>query len=483
LDRYGDRISHSYFEFNRDYTQLLYTHKFPKEGKQLDVTVNANYGNVKLNSLIKNSFYNPDGTVYDDVNLVRNDGANDNNQITSKIDFVNPFGDDKKLEMGLRSYINNYTSYFNSFSVQGNTETKLPLSNHYKYTESIQAAYITYTGKLGRIGYQAGLRGEYSKFTGTLIDSAKKFGYEYPSAIKNIWDALFPSLYLSKKVNETDEVQLNYSRRVRRPDFWQLNPFIDINDPLNIQQGNPELKPEFTNSLEFNYSKAFKNNSNFLGAIYYRNTIGDITRYSDTLSDAQFQRLHNAAVDPNAILNTYINSNSVNRMGIELTLQQKIAKNFDITPSLNIGYRKVNANANALNLNNEGFNWSSKFTANYKTDLENESSVFNKLGFQLTGEYESPRVIPQGKMLRQYSADFAMRKDLFKKDKGSVTFSINDIFDSQRYGVIYDTETFYQEAYSRRRTRDFRITFSYKFGDSEFSLFKRSSDNQNSNDD
>jgi hypothetical protein len=86
-------------------------------------------------------------------------------------------------------------------------------------------------------------------------------------------------------------------------------------------------------------------------------------------------------------------------------------------------------------------------------------------------------------MLRQYSADFALRKDLFKKDKGSVTFSINDIFDSQRYGVIYDTETFYQEAYRRRRTRDFRITFSYKFGDSEFSLFKKSSENQNSNDD
>jgi outer membrane receptor protein involved in Fe transport len=483
LERYGDRTSDSYFEFNRDYTQLLYTHKFPKEGKQLDVTINANYGNVKSNSFIRNSFYNPDGTLYDDINQVRNDGANDNNQITSKIDFVNPFGDDKKLEMGLRSYINNYTSYFNSFSVQDNLETKLPLSNHYKYTESVQAAYITYTGKLGSIGYQAGLRGEYSKFTGTLIDSAKKFGYEYPSAIKNIWDALFPSLYLSKKVNETDEVQLNYSRRVRRPDFWQLNPFIDINDPLNIQQGNPELKPEFTNSLEFNYSKTFKDKSNFLGAIYYRNTVGDITRYSDTLSDAQFQRLHNAAVDPNAILNTYINSNSVNRMGIELTLQQKIVKNFDITPSLNIGYRKVNANVNALNLSNEGFNWSSKFTANYKTDLENESSFFNKLSFQLTGEYESPRIIPQGKMLRQYSADFALRKDLFEKDKGSITFSINDIFDSQRYGVIYDTERFYQEAYSRRRTRDFRITFSYKFGNSEFSLFKRSNDNQNSNDD
>src|SRR6185312_16867332 len=105
----------------------------------------------------------------------------------------------------------------NSFSVNDNTETKLPLSNNYKYTENVQAAYVTYTGMMKSIGYQAGIRGEYSKFTGTLIDSAQKFGYEYPSQIKNIWDALFPSLYLSKKLNDDEEIQLNYSRRVRRP--------------------------------------------------------------------------------------------------------------------------------------------------------------------------------------------------------------------------------------------------------------------------
>ena len=160
----------------------------------------------------------------------------------------------------------------------------------------------------------------------------------------------FPSLYLSKKLNETEEIQLNYSRRVRRPDFWQLNPFIDINDPLNIQQGNPELKPEFTNSMEFNYSKTFKNRSNFLGVLYYRNTQQDITRYSDTLTDGAIPAINNAAVDPNAILNTFINAQSTNRMGLELTLQQKFSKNFDVTPSVNIGYRNVKASASQQNI-------------------------------------------------------------------------------------------------------------------------------------
>jgi outer membrane receptor protein involved in Fe transport len=347
----------------------------------------------------------------------------------------------------------------------------------------IQAAYFTYTGKLGSIGYQAGLRGEYSKFTGTLIDSARKFGYEYPKGIDNIWDALFPSLYLSKKVNETDEVQLNYSRRVRRPDFWQLNPFIDINDPLNIQQGNPELKPEFRNSFEFNYSKNFKNNSNFLGVIYFRNTQGDITRYSDTLTAEQYKQLENAAVDPNAILNTFINSTSNNRVGLELTLQQKFSSNFDITPTFNLAYSKVTTGAGFANLSNEGFNWTAELTVNYKIKAQNESSFFHNIGFQLNSEYESPRVIPQGRRLEEFDADFAMKKDIFKDNKGTITFSINDVFDSRRWGTIYDTETFYQESYRRRGPRSFRLSFSYKFGNADFSLFKNNQRDRHNEDD
>lgn len=478
LTQTGIRTSDGHFQFKRNSSSLYYTHKFPKEGETLDASVKVNYGGVTSDNVINNNYYDPNGGLIGNSSLVNDDGSNSNNQVTAKIDFVNPLGDDKKLEAGLRSYTNNYISHFNSYSVKNDVKTKLPLSNNYEYVENVQAAYITYTGKLKSIGYQAGLRGEYSKFTGTLLDSAKNFGYEYPSSIKNIWNALFPSLYLSKKLNETDELQLNYSRRIRRPNFWQLNPFIDINDPLNIQQGNPQLKPEYSNSLEFNYSKTFKNNSNFLASIYYRNTTGDITRYSDTLTSKQYVQLQNAGVDPNAILNTYINANSTNRAGLELTLQQKFGDNFDITPNINIGYRKVNADQNSLDLSNEGFDFSAKFTSNYKIKTENPSSAFNKLNFQLTAEYRSPRVIPQGKRLERFSSDFALQKDVFKNNKGSVTFSVQDLFNTQRYGVIYDTPTFYQEAYNRHHERSFRLTFSYKFGNSDFTLFKRNNNDQ-----
>ncbi len=478
LTQTGLRTSDSHFQFKRNSSSLLYSHKFPKEGETIDASVKVNYGGVNDHDAINNDFYNPDGNLVGSPSLVKDEGANNNNQVTAKIDYVNPLGEDKKLETGLRSYTNNYTSYFNSYSINNDEEIKLPLSNNYRYTENVQAAYITYTGKIGSVGYQAGLRGEYSKFTGTLLDSAKKFGYEYPSEIKNIWNALFPSLYLSKNLNETDQIQLNYSRRIRRPDFWQLNPFIDINDPLNIQQGNPQLKPEYSNSFEFNYSKSFKNNSNFLASIYYRNTTSDITRYSDTLTTTQYNQLQSAGVGPNAILNTYINAKSTNRAGLELTLQQKFNDNFDITPNVNIGYRKVNADQNSLALSNEGFDFSAKFTSNYKIKTANASNVFNNLSFQLTADYHSPRVIPQGKRLERFSSDFALQKDLLKNNRGSISFSVNDIFNTHRYGVIYDTPTFYQETYNRHWVRSFRLTFSYKFGNSDFSLFKQNNNNR-----
>lgn len=471
LERTGYRVSSGRNGFKRNNIQLNYKHLFNSSGKELtaDATYNAGTGTNTTNIL--NTYTNADGTEYASPSNVRNAGSSDNDQWTFQLDYVNPINDTRKIETGLRSFINNSNSMFSTFSIDnGGAETKLPLSNNYSFRELVHAGYFTYTDQFKGIGYQAGLRTEISDFEGTLIDSARTFGYKYPNQLKDIWDALFPSLYLSKQVSENTELQLNYSRRIRRPGFRQVNPFIDINDPVNLQQGNPELRPEFTNSLEFNLSQQYKK-GNFLGVIYYRNNNGDITQYSDTISAAQFQQLNNAAVDPNAILNTYINAQSTNRLGLELTLQHKFTRNFDIVPTMNFQYRKVNANVGDLNLSNEGFNWESKLIVNYK--ITNASPVFNNLGFQVTGEYESPEIIPQGRRKEQYGVDFAMRKDLFKDNKGNITFAIDDVFNSKRFGTIYDTDAFYQDSYRRWRVRTFRVTLSYRFGDNNFSLFNR----------
>lgn len=467
----GNRVANARSVFKRNSTKLNYKHSFPETGRELTADITYNHGNNSENSTILNTFSFPDGSEYKPPSRVRNNGSGKNDQFTFQADYTHPFGEESKLETGIRGYRNESKSFYNAFAVGNSQETKLPLSNNYKYTDMVNAAYATYSAKKKSFSYQVGLRAEYSKFTGTLIDSAFKFGYEYPAAIKNIWDAIFPSLFLSKQIGEKDQLQLNYSRRIRRPNFWQINPFIDINDPVNLRQGNPQLRPEFINSFEFNYSKDYAN-GNFLGSLYFRNNPDDITQYSDTITAAQYQQLQNAGVDPNAILNTFINASTTNRYGIELVLQHKVGDNFNITPSFDLQYRTVKANINDLDLSNEGISWEAQLTTDYKIQTKSKS-FFNNLGFQLTGEYESAEVIPQGKRKPEYGVDFAMRKDFLKNNKATVTLGINDVFNTQRWGTIYDTETFYQDSYRRWNVRNFRITLSYKFGKADFSLLNK----------
>lgn len=476
-DHFGYRTSNGKSTNERSSTQLSYKHNFVEAGKSISADVNFNHGSNADNTNILNTFSNPNGSIYSPDTRIHNNGTGLNNQVTLQVDYVDPLGEDSKLETGLRSYLNDNTSVFNSYSVNNGSETKLPLSNNYKYRQMVNAFYVTYTGKVLGIGYQAGLRAEHSKFDGELVDSAKKFGYQYPDQISNLFDALFPSLFLSKKIGDDQEFQLNYSRRIRRPDFWQLNPFVDISDPLNIRQGNPALRPEFTNSFEFNYNKTYQS-GNFLGVIYFRNTTGDITRYSDTITAAQYQQLNNASVGPSAVLNTFINAQYQNRWGSELTLQQKVGQQLDITPTVDLQYKKVKSNVNNVNLSNEGFNWEAKLIVNYR--VVSKTALWNKWSFQATGGYESPEVIAQGKRKEMYGVDLGLRKE-FLKNKATFTFNINDVFNSRKRGTINDTENFYQDSYHRWDVRSFRATLTYKFGKADFQLFKRDKGNQNEN--
>jgi outer membrane receptor protein involved in Fe transport len=470
LERYGDRFSESRSEFNRNNTQLNFTQKFPQPGRELTANINYNYGKGNDGTDILNRFFLPNGTPYSDPARVRNAGRNTNDQYTLQVDYVMPRGEEGKWEAGIRSNINEQESFFSSFSVANGIETRLPLSNDYTFKETVHAAYGSWSDKVKTFSYQLGLRAEVSSFEGRLLGSDKSFGYDYPASARRFYDALFPSVFLTKEVGDDVQVQVNYTRRIRRPNFWQLNPFIDINDPVNLRQGNPNLQPEFINSFEANYSHDYTK-GNFLGVIYYRNNQRDITRYSDTISTALYQQLNNAAIDPNAILNTFINARSTNSLGLELTLQHQFNQQFSITPTIDMQYRQVNADVDALRLSNNGFNWDAELTMNYK--FNQAKGLGKDLGLQLVGEYESQEVTAQGRNRAEYQVDFGLRKEFLKDKKGAFSFNINDIFNTQRFVSILDTETFYQEAFRRRNVRSFRVSFTYRFGQDNFNIFRR----------
>ncbi len=484
LDQYdsllytGFRETHGSGNFNRSTSRLSFERQLNTPDDKLTADLTYNTGSNGHNDFIINDFNNPDGSMYAPETRVKDNGLGNNHQLIGQIDYSNKLNENKRIEFGVRTFYNSSTSNFGTYSVDElNNETKLPLSNNYKYTERVNAGYFNYANKWKSLTYQVGLRVELSKFDGTLIDSNFHFGYKYPDGFKNLGYALFPSFFLTKALNENTDLQFNYSKRIHRPNFWQVNPFVDINDPLNIEEGNPELHPEYTNSFEINLFNRFKNNGgSFLGVIYFKNNVGDITEYSDTISPALFQKLNNAAISPDAIVNTYINAGFTNRIGSEFTLEKKIADQLDLTYDIDFQYRTTKASVNNINLDNSGFNYDTKLIGNYKI-VTDKSKLFNNLGFQLIANYESPRVIPQGKTKQQFVSDFAMRKEFLKKKAAAISFSINDIFNSRKFGTVYDTENFYQDSYERWSVRTFRVTFSYKFGDTDFDLFKKKNNN------
>jgi outer membrane receptor protein involved in Fe transport len=450
-------------------TQAFYKRTFSKKGRELTADFTYNQGNSSNESNFTNYFFNSGATLPETVNKVMNDGGSNEDQVTMQIDYIDPKGENGKLEAGLRYYSNDFQSNFNAFSVDGGVPSKLPFSNNIEYRELIAAGYVNYGNKIEKWGlsYQGGLRLEYSEFNGMLLDSSQSFGYRWPENLGDFMKSMFPSLYLTKELNEKTQMQFNYSRRIRRPNFWQLNPFVDISDPFNIRQGNLNLLPETTHSFELNYNRSY-NKGNFIVSGYFRNNRDDITRYSDTLTKEQFESLNNAAISPDAILNTFINADFTNRMGLELNLQHKFSERFDIMPTLNLQYRHVKAQSGELSLDNRGFNWDAQLNANYRT--ASKKKALDKLAFQLAGRYRSPFVIPQGKTISEARVDFAIRRDLLKDNKGSVVFAIDDVFNSRRWGSEIETPNFIQDSFSRWNVRSFRLTFSYRFGAKDFQL-------------
>jgi hypothetical protein len=195
----GLRTMEGAARFNRGRTRLNYKHSFPKDGHELTADANYNYGNRSGNSDILNLYFNPDMSEYRAPSVVWNDGRSDEKQFTFQTDYTNPINEKTKIETGLRSFTNKFVSYYNAYADANGQAVKLPLSNNYQYKEMVNAAYFTFSYKQKTTSYQLGLRAEHSKFDGELVDSAYKFGYEYPGKLSNIWDGLFPAYLLQKR--------------------------------------------------------------------------------------------------------------------------------------------------------------------------------------------------------------------------------------------------------------------------------------------
>lgn len=468
-------------------TQLSYKHNFQKNGHNISSDYNYNKSSNDNLSNINNFTYNLDGTQKGTPILQRGVGEGSTTNHTFQIDYENPITDDTKFEAGGRAAIRNFNNKLDQFrfnSITGQYELVPLISSRYKYTDAVYAAYTTYSFKMKKWSYQLGLRAESSNYIGTLLNSkgadSASFSVKFPLS-------LFPSAFITYKIDDKQDFQINYSRRVNRPNFFQLMPFPDYSDPQNINMGNAGLKPEFTNSFEMSWNNAYKKGSNFLATAFFKHSTNLITRY--VYRDA------NALIPgDSAFFSTFINANSAQSFGLELTNKMAVNSWWEMTVNLNIFNSRINATVPGQpDLVQEQWSWFGKMNNTFK--------VAKGLSIQLSGDYQARTVLPQGGgggggrggggggmmfgggpqsgaqgyNLPRYGVDLAIRKEFTWKNgrSGNLTLSMNDIFRTQLFQSYSESSFFNQTNQRRRDPQVLRLNFSYRFGKFDASLFKR----------
>jgi ferric enterobactin receptor len=472
MKSYSERTNETERLFNATGATGGYKYLFPKQGQELTADVNFFRGENKSNNLFSTSVYDDKGGVMRNEMIQKIAGSGTNQFVTLQTDYVMPLKGSSKIETGLRAQLRSLTStQGNSFYDQSSGEF-IPVPNssaNYKNNDNVYAAYLSYAGSVKTFSYKAGLRGESSFYRGEMTYTKEVFTNNYPIS-------LFPSLFLSQKLKNKQELQLNYSRRVNRPFFMQLIPFVDSSNQLYWTRGNPALKPEFTSSLEAAYLKTLKGSNTILASVYYKYTTNLITSFMDTLTGS------NGIKHP---LYTYANANSSYMAGLELTSTNQLTKWWDMNTNVNIYNSKINAE-NVTGISNEAlWSWFAKFNANFK--LPEDISI------QFSGTYQSKTNTPvntggsgfggppmggsrtsaQGYTKSNYGFDIALKKSFLKNNAASATLSVNDIFNTRINSQYSESPFFIQTSIRRPDSPMFRLTFSYRFGKMDMSLFKR----------
>lgn len=349
-------------------------------------------------------------------------------------DYVHPLGKDGKFEAGLKASVRTIQNDFKveNFLGENNWEVVPDFFNKLRYDENIYAAYLMYGNKWNNISYQFGLRTEYSDITTALLLTNEVNPRTYLN-----W---FPSAHFTYELSETDQFQVSYSRRLSRPRFWYLLPFFTYSDNRNLFTGNPDLDPEYTDSYEVGYLKYFEKGS-FLSSVYYRYRTGVIERVTSINANGTTLRLP-------------INLSSQDAYGVEMNISYELLK-----------WWKLNANFNFYRAISEGLYEGQTLTSDtytWQTRANSRMTILKDITFQTSFNYRAPNETTQGRTLAFYSVDTGLSKDILK-GKGTLTFSVKDVFNTRKWRSITDLpETYYAESSFQWRARQFLLTFNYR---------------------
>lgn len=439
-------------------TQLMFRRKTPKEGREWTADVNYNRWERDSYSGFNTETFSPGGGhLAFSPRVQDNEGGAFTQTFRAQFDVVDPLSERTKLEWGAMGYHTDDHTWLNVFLSTpelGQMVVDTNQTNDYWITDDVYAAYVNVNHRLNaRWTMQGGVRFEGSWFEADLKGKDRTIGYKYPDGTEDLGKALFPAVYFARRwENSQRELQINFSRKIRRPRFWQIMPFVQFADSRNIRIGNPALAPEMNNMAEINHLLPIQGgNGSWLTALY--------GRYVENVFSAVATPLES---DPDVLVNTWVNGRSSFEYGWENILRVKLAPKLVTTLSTGLEYRDMQV-GRGTGLANSGFNGNGKLLVSYEWGRQWSA--------QVNGEYRSPMIIPQGRRLSSYGVDASVSKEFNKR--WSAVLSARDIFFTRRWGNTYETAMFLQESSSQHEMRNVRFTLTWKFGEYDASMFRR----------
>lgn len=427
-DRYNTKNTNNTYN-------LAYKHLFAKDGHTLDFE--ANYNDYRQS---QDALFNTDRTPYipADPTFTYNDFIIDErNSSTINVDYVNPLSEKSTLELGAESRL------VRTDNVYRTTGTNLQNSN-YTYDLDIYSAYATFGQKFKKISYQIGARFESYKVNATLNGA---------TAYKDDYLTVYPSAYLTYALSEKNNFQLSYSRRVDRPSLEQTKPIREFSSPRMISIGNPELDPQFTNSVELNYTRTLEKGS-VTGAVFYRMINHEINRILYPNPDS-----------PGNQIMSFDNYDNNTSYGFELSANYKINSWWDIQPAIDFSSLSQKGVVSiAIPGTTDQFQEVTKeITANsFNARMNSNFKATKNLRLLLFGFFRNGVDGVQFNRKDMYKIDAGARYS-FLKNKATISIRSNDIFDTMRFAFVGDNP-YPQTGEFRWESQSLYIGFNYMFG-------------------
>ena len=448
----SDRITNGDSDTKMYNLELNYVHKF-SENSNIDLMVSNNQWRRDGMNIFRQS------TVYTDPSQIANPlyqtQENDIKDKTWEVqaDYTNKISDMARIEAGYKGTFQRNASPVDTYT--GTTAEDIrqdeSLYNRFLYNQDVHALYMTYGGKWDKLSYQAGLRGEYWRVDTRSLDFDQEFNGKASETFEKDYFKLFPSAFISYALPKNNELQVNYTRRLRRPWGGQLNSFRNISDASNISFGNPELTPEYSHSFELNYIKSWESGHTLSLSGYYRST------------DDVIQRIRFLNTEDNVMYTTSENVAKSQASGLEIVGKDKLFKILDLTTTVNLYYSKLDgfsylpqgAETPVIGDTDESFAWNVRMIANL--------SLPWGVSLQGTGNYNSKQLMAQGHREPNYSVDLGLRKS-FLSDKLTLSINARDLLDSRKFRTVTAGDGFWQDSENWRGGRRVGFTLTYNFG-------------------